>query len=75
MGCPVLWHNYSHADWDDLCDDSRDIPSDDILKISASAATSEFCVTMLELIYIFVVISIMSSLTHLHGFQLVVLLP
>ena len=36
-------YDYSHADWDDLCDHSRDTPREDILKISVSAAASEFC--------------------------------
>ena len=36
-------YNYSHADWDGLHDPLRDIPWEDILKLSASAAASEFC--------------------------------
>ena len=31
------------ADWDGLCDHLRDVPWEDILKLSASAALSEFC--------------------------------
>ena len=34
---------YSHADWDGLCDNLRDIPWDDIFKVGASVAASEFC--------------------------------
>ena len=39
-------YDYSHADWDGLHDHLRDIPWEDILKLSASAAAaaaSEFC--------------------------------
>ena len=36
-------YDYSCADWDDLRDHLRDIPSEDIFKPRASAAASEFC--------------------------------
>ena len=36
-------YDYSRADWDSLCDHLRDVPWEDIFKLSASAATSEFC--------------------------------
>ena len=36
-------YNYSCADWDSLCDYLRDVPWEDIFKISASAAAREFC--------------------------------
>ena len=39
---PVAY-DYSRADWDGLCDHLRDIPREDIFKLSASAAASEFC--------------------------------
>ena len=35
--------DYSHADWDGLCDHLRDVTWEDIFKVSASAAASEFC--------------------------------
>ena len=35
--------DYSHADWDSLCDHLRDVPWEDIFKLSVFAATSEFC--------------------------------
>ena len=35
--------DYSHADWDHLCDHLRDVPWEDIFKLGASAAASEFC--------------------------------
>ena len=43
----ALFHHiayyYSHADWDGLHDHLRDVPWEDIFKLSASAAVSEIC--------------------------------
>ena len=43
----VLFHHiaydYSCADWDSLHDHLRDVPWEDIFRLSASAAASEFC--------------------------------
>ena len=36
-------YDYSRADWDGLRDHLRDVPWEDIFKLSASAAVSEFC--------------------------------
>ena len=36
-------YDYSHADWDGLCDHLRDVPWEDIFKLGASATASEFC--------------------------------
>ena len=36
-------YDYSCADWDSLRDHLRDVPWEDIFKLSASAAASEFC--------------------------------
>ena len=36
-------YDYSHADWDGLRDHLRDVPWEDIFKLSASAAANEFC--------------------------------
>ena len=36
-------YDYSCAAWDSLCDHPRDVPREDIFKVSASAAASEFC--------------------------------
>ena len=68
-------YDYYCAEWDSLCDDLRDVPWED--KLGASAAASEFFEWFkLELMHIsLIIISIRSSLTHLHGFQLLVLLP
>ena len=43
----VLFHciayDYSRADWDGLRDHLRDVPWENIFKVGASAAASEFC--------------------------------
>ena len=36
-------YDYSRADWDGLRDHLRDVPWEDIFKLSASSAASEFC--------------------------------
>ena len=36
-------YDYSCADWDGLRDHLRDVPWEDIFKLSASAAASKFC--------------------------------
>ena len=36
-------YDYSYADWGGLCDHLRDVPWEDIFKLGASAAASEFC--------------------------------
>ena len=46
-------YDYSRVDWDGLRDHLRDVPWEDILKLGASAAASEFCERFwLELMYI-----------------------
>ena len=69
-------YDYSRADWGSLQDHLRDVPWEDILKLGASAAASEFLkLFRLKLMYIYPIVSIRSSLTHLSDFQLLVLLP
>ena len=36
-------YDCSHADWDVFLDHLRDVPWEDIFKLSASAAASKFC--------------------------------
>ena len=36
-------YDYSHADWDGLRDHLRDVPWEEIFKLGAFAAASEFC--------------------------------
>ena len=36
-------YDYTHADWDGLRDHFRDVPWEDIFKLGASAAASQFC--------------------------------
>ena len=48
-----ITYDYSHDDWDGLCDHLRDVPWEDIFKLGASTAVSEFCEgCRLELMYI-----------------------
>ena len=61
--------DYSCADWVGLCDDLRDVNS--VLLLLLVNFVSGF---RLELMYLSLIASVMSSLTHLHGFQLLVLL-
>ena len=73
-------YGYSRADWDGLRDHLRDVPWENIFKLSASAAASEFCGWVQVGIDVYIPhkrsrSSIRSSLIHLHGFQLLVLLP
>ena len=64
-------YDYSRADWDGLRDHLRDVPWEDIFKLGTSAVSG----FRLELMYIYHTENIRSSLIHLHGFQLLVLLP
>ena len=52
-------YDYSCADWDCLCDHLRDVPWENIVKFSASAASSK-CLSgfWLELMYISLVVGI-----------------
>ena len=45
QGAPFhrIAYDYSRTDWDGLRDHLRDVPWEDIFKLSASAAASEFC--------------------------------
>ena len=69
-------YDYSRVDWNGLHDLLRDVPWEDIFKLSSCAAASEFCEWVrVEIdIYISLIESIRSSLTHLHCFQQLVLL-
>ena len=54
-------YDYSRADWDGLCDHLGDVPWEDIVNFVGGFR--------LELMYISLILSIRSSLTHLHGFS------
>ena len=60
-------YDYSHVDWDSLCDHLKN----SVLLLLLVNFSSGF---RLKLMYICFIISIRSYLTHLHGFQLFVLL-
>ena len=68
-------YDYPHADWDGLRDHLRDAPWENIFKLCASTAASEFCEWVQVGIDVSLIVSIRSNLTHLHGFQQLVLLP
>ena len=69
-------YDYSCADWDGLCDHLRDAPWEDIFKLGASAAASEFCEWVQGGIDVYTLHrQYQLNLTHLHGFQQLVLLP
>ena len=74
----TLFHHVAYdnscADWDSLRDHLRDVPWEDIFKLLLLLVDflSGF---RLELMYISLIVSISSNLTHLHGFQQLVLLP
>ena len=60
----------SRADWDGLCDKLRDVPWEDIFKLSASAVASEFCDWVQAGIDGYIPHrNIRSSLIYLHGFH------
>ena len=71
----LIAYDYSHSDWDGLCDHLRDIPGEDIFKLSASAAASEFCGWVQVGIDVYMPHRKYQVKPHLHGFQLLVLLP
>ena len=69
-------YDYSSSDLDGLCDHLRDVPWENIFKLSASALLVNFVSGFrLKLICISLILSIRSSLTHLHGFRLLLQLP
>ena len=77
MGCPFhcIAYDYSHTDWDSLCDHLRDVHGRISLNLVLLLLLVNFVSGFrLELMYISLIISIRSSLIHLHGFQLLVLL-
>ena len=69
-----ITYDYSRADWDDLRDYLRDVPWEDIFKLLLLLGNlvSGF---RLEIMYTSLIEIIRSSLAHLHGLQLLVLLP
>ena len=67
-------YDYSCADWDGLCDHLRDVPWENIFKLLL-LLVNFVRGFRLELMYIPLIENIRSSLTHLHGFQPLVLLP
>ena len=70
-----ITYDYSRADWDGLCNHLRDVPWEDILNWVLLVLLVNFISGFrLKLIYTSLIESIKSNITHLHGFQLLVLL-
>ena len=68
-------YDYSCADWDGLRDHLRDVPWEDIFNSVLLLLPVNFVSRFrLELMYTSLIVSIRSNLTHLHGFQQLVLL-
>ena len=74
----TLFHHIAYdslwADWDSLHDHLRHVPWEDIFKLGPSAAASEWVQVGID-IYIYLIENMTSSLIHLHGFQVLALLP
>ena len=69
-------YDYSRADWDGLRDHLRDVLGEDIFNSVLLLLLVKFVSGFrLELLYISLIIYMWSNLTHLHGFQRLVLLP
>ena len=68
-------YDYSCADCDGLHDHWRDVPWEDIFKLKASAAASEFCEWVQVGTDVYIPHRKYQVKPHLHGFQLLVLLP
>ena len=68
-------YDCSRADWDGLCDHLRDVSWEDIFKLGASVAASEFCEWVQVGIDVYIPHRKYQVKSHyLHGFQLLVLL-
>ena len=67
-------YDYSRADWDGLRDHLRDVSCEDIFKLSASAAASEYCEWFQVGTDIYIPHHKYQVKPHLHGFHLLVLL-
>ena len=75
--CPFdrMAFDFSLAVCGGLPDHLRSVPWRDIFNLGASSAFSELMVEIDVYILIFFLLNIMPSLVHIHGFQLLVLLP
>ena len=70
----ITAYDCSCADWDGLCDHLRDVPWENIFKLSAFTAASKFCEwVQVEMMCMSFIVSIRSNLTHPYGFQQLVL--
>ena len=71
-----ITYDCSCVDGEGLHDHMRDVPGDNIFKLMLLLLLVNFVSGFsLELMYIALIVSVRSSFTHHHGFQLLVLLP
>ena len=69
-------YDYASANWDGLCDHLKDVPWENTIKLVLLLLLVNLASGFrLKLMHTSLIINIMSSLTHLHGFQLLALLP
>ena len=68
-------YEYSCGDQDSLCNHLEDAPWEDIFKVGASAAAREFCKWIQIGTDVYIPHRKYQVKPHLHGFQLLVLLP
>ena len=69
-------YDFSRADCDSFCDHMSEVLWEDILNLVLLLLLVNFVSWFrLELMYISLIVNIRSSLTHLHGFHLLVRLP
>ena len=78
MGVPFHCTAYdqSRSNWEGFRNHLRDVPWENILKVGASAAVTEFLGVRLGwMMYISLIVNIKLSRIDLYGFQLLALLP
>ena len=69
-------YDYASANWDGLCDHLKDVPWENTIKLVLLLLLVNLASGFrLKLMHTSLIVNIMSSLTHLHGFQLLALLP
>ena len=69
-------YDYYHTDWDSACDHLSDVYGIISLSFVLLLLVLNFVKQpKLELMYIFLIVNIRSSLLHINGFKLLVLLP
>ena len=69
-------HDYSHDDSDDIHNHLRDVPWENVFKLGTFLLLLNFVgESMSKLMYVSLIVNIRLRLSHLHVFQLLLLLP